>query len=436
MAKIRLPNNWDPRTYQLPLWRHMEAGGKRAIAVWHRRSGKDDVALHWTACAALQRTGTYWHMLPQATQARKAVWDAVNPHTGKRRIDEAFPREIRESTREHEMMIRFKGGSTWQVVGSDNYDALMGSPPVGVTFSEYALSKPSAWAYIRPILRENDGWAMFISTPRGRNHLYDLFRYAESSDDWYTSHLPATKTDVFSPEELDAERKELCAQYGNDLGEAIFRQEYHCAWDAAIPGSIYGSVVEQAEGDGRICNVPYDPSIPVETWWDLGVGDATAIVFVQYAGQEIHIIDYLEDSGKGLEHYAKELQAKPYVYSRHIWPHDGAARELGTGRSRQEVAQGYGLSPVIAPRQDVEDGINAVRQGFARFWIHHELTDLIEALRQYRYEWDDKRHVLKNTPLHDWASHAADAVRTGMTMTKPAKLDMPPAEAAPGWMAI
>lgn len=414
----------------------MEAGGKRAIAVWHRRSGKDDVALHWGCVAAMQRTATYWHMLPQATQARKAVWDAVNPHTGKRRIDEAFPKEIRENTRENEMMIRLKGGSTWQVVGSDNFDALMGSPPVGVTFSEFALSKPSAWAYIRPILRENDGWAMFISTPRGRNHLHDLFRYAETSEDWFTSHLPATQTDVFAPDELDAERLELCAQYGNDLGESIFRQEYYCAWDAAIPGSIYGGMVEQAESDGRICNVPYDPSVPVETWWDLGVGDSTSVVFVQYAGQEIHAIDYLEDSGKGLEHYAKAIQAKPYVYSRHIWPHDGAARELGTGRTRQEVAQGYGLNPVVAPRQDVEDGINAVRQGFPRFWIHEGLTDLIEALRQYRYEWDDKRQVLKNTPLHDWTSHAADAVRTGMTMTKQTTLKMPSADAGGSWMAI
>lgn len=436
MATIRIPNGWDPRSYQLPLWNYLESGGRRAVAVWHRRSGKDDVALHWSCSAALQRTGTYWHLLPQQTQARKAVWDAVNPHTGKRRIDEAFPKEIRELTRENEMLIRIRGGSTWQVVGSDNFDALMGSPPVGVTFSEYALSKPSAWAYIRPILRENDGWAVFISTPRGRNHLYDLFQYAETSEDWFTSHLPSPDTGVFSPEDLESERKELIAQYGKDLGEALFRQEYFCAWDAAIPGSIYGSLVEQAETDGRVTNVPYDPSQPVETWWDLGIGDATSIVFVQYAGQEIHLIDYHHDTGKGLEHYAKVLQDKPYVYSRHLWPHDGEARELGTGKSRQEVMRGYGFDMEIVERQKVEDGINAVRQSFPRFWIHRELRDLIEALRQYRYEWDDKKQVLKSTPLHDWASDPADAVRTGCTTPKKVELRLAGSKSSGNWMSI
>src|SRR5580765_7837625 len=125
MARISLPNNWQPRPYQANLWRYLEQGGKRAVAIWHRRAGKDDVALHWTAVAAHQRTGSYWHMLPEASQARKAIFDSINPHSGKRRIDEAFPRELRELTRENEMFIKFKSGSTWQLVGSDNYNSLV-----------------------------------------------------------------------------------------------------------------------------------------------------------------------------------------------------------------------------------------------------------------------------------------------------------------------
>jgi len=434
--EIELPaNGWQPRDYQLPVWKALEQGYTRVVMVAHRRSGKDELALHWTACQMMERVGTYWYLLPQAAQARKAIWEAVNPHTGRRRIDDAIPHQLRDKTRENEMSIRLKNGSTWQVVGSDNYDSLMGSPPVGIVFSEYSLSKPSAWAYLRPILRENGGWAFFNSTPRGRNHLYDLYQYAEQSDEWAAFHMPAHQTGVFSADELESERKELIAQYGKELGEALFRQEYYCAWDAAIPGSIYGPLVDQAEEDGRICSVPYDPSQPVETWWDLGVGDSTAIVFVQYAGKEIHIIDYIEDSGKGLEQYAKMLQDKPYIYSRHVWPHDGEARELGTGKSRQEVMRGYGFEVKIAPRQKVEDGINAVRQGFPRLWIHKGLTDLIEALRQYRYEWDDKHQVLKANPLHDWASHAADAVRTGFTVPKKAELDLKNAPSRGGWMA-
>ena len=102
---IILPNRWEPRDYQRRLWRYLEGGGKRAVAVWHRRAGKDEVCLHWTACAALQRVGNYWHMLPEASQARKAVWDAINPHTGRRRIDEAFPRAIRLGQRDDDMKI-------------------------------------------------------------------------------------------------------------------------------------------------------------------------------------------------------------------------------------------------------------------------------------------------------------------------------------------
>ena len=153
-----MPDGWEPREYQKPLIRYLQAGGKRADVVAHRRWGKDEVALHWTATQIARKPGTYWHLLPEASQGRKAIWDAVNPHTARKRIDEAFPKAFRTKTVDAEMKIEFRNGSVWQVVGSDNYDRLVGSSVRGVVFSEWALAKPDSWTYIRPILVESDGW--------------------------------------------------------------------------------------------------------------------------------------------------------------------------------------------------------------------------------------------------------------------------------------
>jgi hypothetical protein len=254
---IQLPNNWHPRPYQIGLWRYLEHGGKRAVCIWHRRAGKDDVALHWTATAAMQRVATYWHMLPEASQARKAIWDAINPHTGIRRIDEAFPKEIRQTTREQEMMIRFVNGSTWQVVGSDNYGSLVGSPPAGLVYSEWALADPSSWAYLRPILAENGGWVVFITTPRGDNHGRTLYEFGVKEPTWYAELLPGDKTGVFEPEQLEAEKREYVAQFGQSRGEAMFNQEFLCSFTAAFSGKAVYPTFDRA------AHVASEPLLPV-----------------------------------------------------------------------------------------------------------------------------------------------------------------------------
>jgi hypothetical protein len=312
MPTITLPNGWRPRPYQLPLWQALEAGCKRAVAVWHRRSGKDDIALHWTACQAVQKPGTYWHLLPQQNQARKAIWDAVDPHTGMRRVDWAFPKELRDSTREQDMLIRLKNGSTWQVVGSDSYNALVGSPPAGIVYSEYMLSDPNAWSFMRPILLENGGWALFNGTPRGRNHLHALYELGQREEGWFSQLLTIEDTGVLTPAQVAQERREVARERGDEEAENYIRQEFYCSWDAAIPGSYYGRLIADAEARKRIGAVPWDPRHLVITAWDLGVGDSTAIWFVQRSGREIWVIDYYEMSGEGRPHYAKILQEKAY----------------------------------------------------------------------------------------------------------------------------
>lgn len=395
------------------LWGALENGKKRAIEIAHRRWGKDDVALHRTACAAMERVGTYWHMLPEAAQARKAIWEAVNPRTGKRRIDEAFPAAMRDTTREQEMFIRFVNGSTWQVVGSDNFDSLVGSPPIGVVFSEWALADPRAWAYIRPILAENGGWALFITTPRGPNHAQNMYEGAVNDNEWFAERLPATETNVFTPEQLERELREYIREYGPQIGKAMFDQEFMCSFDAPMLGAFYASLMQEAADQGRIGKVHYERAVKVDTAWDLGMRDSTAIWFLQRVGREIRVIDYLESAGVGLDWYAKELSTKPYVYGEHFLPHDVEVKELGTGRSRLEMLRSLGIGNIrVIPQLPVPDGINAVRLILPRCWFDAEKCQRgILALRTYRQEWDDKLKNLKPTPFHGWESHAADAMR-------------------------
>lgn len=411
---IRLPHDWNPRPHQLAAWKALEGGIKRAVLVWHRRYGKDDLALHWTACAAMQRVGTYWHMLPQANQARKAIWDAINPRTGRRRIDDAFPADIRETTREHDMMIRFLNGSTWQVIGSDSYNALVGSPPVGVVFSEYALADPNAWAFLRPILVENDGWALFVSTPRGRNHLQRLYEFARSDKAWFAQLLTVGDTGVISGEAIARERRELAAERGDDEAENIIQQEYFCSFDASIPGSYYGKAIARLEAEGRITDVPHDPRLPVTTAWDLGVGDSTAIWFIQQDRTSVRVIDYYESSGVGADHYARVLHERGYQYAGHILPHDADDREWGNNASsRVDTLKGLKVRPIrVLKRASVDDGINAVRVLLPRCLFDATRCERgLDALRQYQKLWDEKLRAFRAAPLHDWSSHAADAFR-------------------------
>ncbi len=414
MPKIRLPNNWIPRSYQMKLWNYLETGGKRAIAICHRRWGKDDVALHWSAVALMQRPGTYWHMLPEYEQGRRAIWTAINPHTGKRRIDEAFPLEIRRNTNEQEMFIRFINGSTWQVIGADNYDALVGTPPCGIIFSEWSRANPSAWAYLAPILAENHGWCIFITTPIGRNHAYNMYNMAREDPLWFAEVQTVTDTNAIPPDIVEGQRREYHSLYGDEAGDALIEQEYYCSFAAAILGSFFGKQMNAAEREGRIADVPIDPSLgPVHTAWDIGTDDPTAIWCHQTGPGVLNLVDYYESSGHGVDHYCKWLDERGYHGTDWV-PHDARMREWGApgARTRIETLFKLGRKPVLVPAHKLMDGINAGRKTIplARF-DKLRCAKGLECLREYRAEWDDTTRTFRKTPNHNWASHGADAWR-------------------------
>jgi hypothetical protein len=280
----------------------------------------------------------------------------------------------------------------------------------GCVCDEYADWKPGIWQTIlRPALSDRKGWAVFIGTPKGPNAFKRLVDEARNSAEWFNLTLKASESEILPAGELaDAARQMAADQYA---------QEYECSFEAAVVGAIFADLIGKAREDGRICGVPHEPTVKVTTIWDLGISDSTSIWFLQQVGRELRLIDFYEASGEGLPHYAQVLDKRGYLYERHVAPHDIQVRELGSGRSRIETAASLGIRFDIAPQLGIEDGIHAARMLLPRCWFdERKCAAGIEALQNYRREVnqrlsDDARTVLKPTPVHDWASHAADAFR-------------------------
>lgn len=412
MTRIRVPFNFEPRPYQLPILRAMDSGYLRAVQVWHRRAGKEKTDFAGIIVRKmLERVGAYYYVFPELAQGRKIIWDGADK-AGFRFIDH-IPPELITQKNDSEMKIRLKNGSLFQVIGSDRYNSVMGTNPVGVVFSEYSLQDPACWGYFRPILAENGGWAIFNFTPRGENHAYALYELAKSDpENWFCQLLTVDDTKAVSKETLEQERREYIRLEGSD---ATFRQEYYCDFTVPIAGAYYAENISLAYKEGRVGKVPYDPRIPVHTWWDLGINDKMAIWFVQGVGQEVRLIDYYENANLGLSHYAEKLQEKRYVYGRHVAPHDIRVRELSNGQSRLETAAALGINFEVAPNLPRQDGIDAVRGIFSRCWFDAEKCKPgLNALKNYRKKYDEKRKTYLNEPFHDWSSNCADAFRIGV----------------------
>jgi phage terminase large subunit len=406
---LNLPNDWTPRDYQLEMFQALDSGIKSALAVWHRRSGKDNACLNYVVKKAHERVGTYYYMLPTNKQARKVIWMNIDTQ-GRRLMQQAAPEVLRKRTLDDEMLCEFRNGSILQCVGSDNFDSLVGSNPVGLVYSEYALSDPRAREYLRPILVANGGFEIVNSTPRGRNHLWTLLQMAKKNPAWFWSIKTILDTGVMTMEQYEAE---ILGGYPRNRAE----QEYLCSFDARNTGSIFLDYIEALERAGKLTEAPYDPRYPVETTWDIGKQDATVIWFRQKINNVWRYIDYHEERGQTLPHFAKIIHAKPYAYSRHIWPHDGKTTEWGAGNTRTELARQHGLRVTIAPKLAVEARIEAARAVLPRCeFDRSKCSRGLLCMRHYQYEIEEQDSGLVNVnpkPLHDWSSHACDAFTYG-----------------------
>jgi len=412
--EVTVPHNWRPRDYQLPFWRYMQAGGRRAVLVWHRRAGKDLTALNWTVPAMINRVGLYWHLAPTYKQGRKIVWDGFTSE-GRKFLDH-FPQELIKSVRQDLMKVELINGSIYQVVGTDDVDSLVGANPVGIVLSEYSLQNPRAWQMLSPILNENGGWAIFVYTPRGRNHGHTLLKDAINQPDWYSQVLTVDDTTkITSNGQVLPLVPPHLIQQDRDTGipEQTIKQEYWCSFDASLVGAYYADPMDKALQEDRITTVPYEHALPVHTAWDLGRNDQTAIWFFQLIRNQIRLIDYHESRDKSLQYYIKYIKEKEYIYGQHLAPHDIGVKEYSTGMSRVDFARKHGVNFQPVPKLRIEDGIQGVRSILGRcYFDSRKCVDGIEALRQYKKVYDERNKVYKDKPKHDASSDGADAFRT------------------------
>jgi len=384
-------------------------GTKRAVCVWHRRAGKDSASLNFTAVEAHRKIANYWHMLPTAIQGRHVVWDSVNPATGQRVIDQVFPQEIRVGTNNTEMKIELQCGSTWQVVGSDNYDRLVGSNPYGVIFSEYSIADPRAWDFIRPILAENGGWAIFIYTSRGKNHGYDLYEMAKNNPDWFCELLNIDTT-LRNDGTPVITKKQFEAEIAAGMDRQLALQEFYCSFDAGLFGAYYTEEIKHA----KVGSFTWNPRKPVHTFWDIGL-DTTAIWFGQESTDSgrVNIIDYEAAPNISFQKWIKELKEKPYTYGIHSMPHDFKKRDWKDLSSGPSMAENFNFPTEQTPDLPRNQGIDAAKNflPICNFNNTPSVMRGYDGLTNYRREYNDKLRIFMDRPLHDWASHPADAFR-------------------------
>lgn len=418
---------YKPYLHQIPVWDAWRAGYTRFINVWHRRAGKDLTFWNLMIMAAMRRVGSYYYFFPTYTQGKKIVWDGSD-NDGARYID-YIPKQLIFSTNETELQITLvhpldkdKPGSILQIIGADKMNFAVGTNPVGCIFSEFSVMRPSAWQLMDPVLAANGGWAAFAYTPRGRNHGFKLYDAAlKMPEIWHASLLTIldTKRHDGSPivpmSYIEQKRRE-----GAD--EDVLQQEYFCSFNGSQQGSYYVTQLTDVISQGRLGDFPYDPSLPVMTAWDIGIGDrdSTAIWFYQEIGDRVRFIDYMEEHGKGLEWWAKELYLKPYAIKDFNAPHDIDHKEWGAGRTRREQALAFGIRFKVMPKLLIGDGIQAARTLLPRCEFNEVTTRKgLDALTAYHKEYDEERACFNDKPEHDWASHGADAFRYAALAIKP-----------------
>jgi len=400
MPNIVIP--YKPRALQKIL--HGQIDKHRfSVIVLHRRAGKTVMAINHMLRAALTNkylNPRYAFISPYRLQGKATAWDYIKQFAGK------IPGT---KFNESELRCDLANGARITILGAENDQAIRGISLDGCVFDETQSIKPTIFPeVIRPALADRKGWCIFIGTPKGRNNFYQLYQSAIKNPKWYACTYKASETQILDDEELQAAK--------DVMSKDLYEQEFECSFQAAITGSYYGTIIEDLVREKRMVSNLYDEDIDVETWWDLGMNDQTAIWFVQRYKKEIRLIDYYENTSHGLDHYADVLKNKGFEYSTHIFPHDVKVRELGNyAKTRLEALLDLGIVGEVAPKLSIEDGIESVRRNLVNCWFDKDKCATgIEYLKAYQKKWDDKAQVFKSKPQHSYASHCADAFRTGI----------------------
>lgn len=407
--EICLPYKFQLREYQIEPWnRIIVPDFSRGLLVVPRRNGKDILSWNLLVAKAMQRVGLYYYVAPFYNQIRQIIWEGFD-YSGRRFLDYIPPELIANKTK-LDMRIDLVNGSQIKLQGSDEVDRIVGTNPFGIVMTEFSLHKPAAWDYLRPVLAENGGWALFNGTPRGENHMFDLYKEYLNIPEYYVQFLTRDDTGIPTLEAIENERR-------SGMSEELIQQEFYCSFTSGVVGSYYGEIVAELRKEGKVGHYPYDPRFPVHTCWDLGVQKAgNAIWFFQLPGDYIRWIDYYEnpEPKTGLPTYAKELQERPYVYGTHVGPHDLEVTEWGAELTRREQARNYGIDFVIVPRGPVEEGIEVTKAVLARsvFDANMNIMKGLQRLSQYKMKRNEKDKAY-TTPVKDDSAHGADSFRMG-----------------------
>jgi hypothetical protein len=411
MTEIAIPNGFTPRKYQARAMLAFDAGFKRGVYVWARRSGKDVTFMHQIAKMAHKRIGTYFHMLPTFTQAKRNVWDAIDDQE-RRILDHVFPPILRKTTNETDLKLQLKCGSVYQLIGADSYNLVVGANPIGLVMSEYALIDPRAWQIFRPILQQNGGWAAFIGTPRGYNHFHEQLEIAKREPDWDWSVIDAIDAGYMTQGDIDREIR-------TGMPEELARQEYLVDFSAANVGAILGSRIEHAEKDGRIADaIEHDPNAgEVIISSDIGYRDAAAWWWWQAVPGGYNLLNYDEDTGLEAADWIERLRSHPFPIARVLLPKDAKAKTMSTRHSVLEQFLEAGFQCTIVPLVRIVDRINAARSVIARCrFARTRCAKGLQILRDWAFKYDEERKTFSREPDHNYASHGGDAFSYGATM--------------------
>lgn len=399
-----ISTGYQPRPFQKKM--HREIYGKRfAVLVCHRRFGKTVFTINELIDRALHcklKNPQYAYICPTYSQAKRVAWAYLKEYC-------QFLPGFTANEAELKVTLTAPHGNgriTIHLLGSENADALRGMYFDGTILDEYGDFHPDVWSLVlRPALSDRLGWAIFIGTPKGHNDFklkYDQARKLMGNGQWYAALFKASETNILPASELEAAQEEM--------GPEAYDQEYECSWSATNTGAYYAKYINDLRNSGHIKSIPYDPALLVDTFWDLGVGDTTAIWFRQQTRTEFRYIDHYEINGADLAHFAKIIKEKPYVYGRHVLPHDGAARDLSSGKSRQENLRNLGIRTEVQARHRVEDQIQAARSILPKCYFDQVKCQRgLDALENFTQKWDAKNKVYSNNPLHNWASHSSAA---------------------------